>query len=536
MYPRKPRFRRFLPTLLCISFVIISLFFFSPHVAFTSPAPPDHCFIVGYNPKAPALWQFNSRALCLSSSVCLSTRSPDDSFYHSSNFSSTRCSVVNPAFALLPNTEHLLTRDFSSCSKFQHEKVVCSHGKGLINDTAECPESVEQVHPLSLPTIRWNEHFTILVPSYPYPKNIFHFSYLVASLPYFIDHLPEMIKLWSTPHEVDAPNAMYFRDMPVLVKHVTILMRTPESEMQNSRWQNDLLQIMIEHRLRAKGINATLDFLSPDPDSKHEYLCLRNALVLGEQGHVNLWPFPNTTEIPMDGHSVHVDAIHFKRAVYKATKKVARLPEGNGGVSELPPLVLGYARRVGTELNSTKEVGSPGAARQFSAEDEEWFCNMLKNETDSAGVNLHVFTPTGEETLEEQVRNIIRIGFVVGIHGANLVNSIFMHPFGALLEILPTYASSRCYLGGMNSGLAYYRHTSTEFAAAEESGCRPQQKACLNVRYRRVKIGSKADRDAVRGYVQEGLRHLTDLHKKYPQGIPVKYNPETTYYDIDPSR
>lgn len=403
-------------------------------------------------------------------------------------------------------------------------------------DDVKCPQSVKQVNPYRLPTARWSEHFTILVPSYPYPGNIFHFSNVAASLPYFVDHLPQMIKLWGISYVPNASNAIYFKFLRASVKHVTILMRAPKQQTQYGSWQNALLQIMVEHRLRAKGIRVTLEFLTPDHNAQHEYLCLRNALILGERGHVNLWPFPNATEIPLDGHSVPADAVRFKQAVYKATDVVARLPEGNSGISELPPLVLGYARRVGSDLDSTEKATSLGAVRKFSTEDEKWFSDMLKNETDSAKVKLHVFTTTGEESFREQVRNIVRVGFVVGIHGANLVNSIFMHPFGALFEILPTYAGSRCYLGGMNSGLAYYRYTSTEFATPEESGCTPNQKQCFEqVRYRRVKMGSKSNRDAVREYIREGLRHLIDLHKKYPQGIPVKYNPDSTYYDIDPS-
>lgn len=472
----------------------------------------------------------------MSSSVCLSAKSPGDFFYHFSDPFATQCSVVDPAFVPINDTIDLIERDFSSCAIFQRRNIICMHGDGLSTGEAVCPRLVDQVDPHALPNTRWIEHFTVLVPSYPYPRNIFHFANVASSIPYFVDHLPQMVNLWGASQVRSAENGMYFGYMPVSVKQVTIFMQIPEAPIQYGTWQRDLLEAMVKYRLRARGINVTLEFLSSNPNTRHEHLCLRNALVLGKGGHVNFWPFPNTTELNMDGHSIPADAVKFKRAVYEAMDVPARLPMGNRGISELPPLVVGYAKRVTQEANLTNNALGPGAVRRFNADDEEWFGDMLRNETGRVGVKLSVFTPSGKETLKEQVTNIVKIGFIVGIHGANLVNSIFIHPFGALLEILPAQAQSKCYLGGMNTGMAYYRHESTEYATAEESGCPLDATACFSQRrYRMVKLGSKVDRDAVRRYVQDGLRHLIELHKRYPYGIPVKYNAQTISYDIDSS-
>lgn len=507
-----------------------------------SPPSPshlaDHCFVIGYDPSAPSLWQFNSRAVCLSSSVCISTRTPEDVFYHVAKPLATACSVVNPDFRPQPRANFLLTRDFASCPIFQRRKVQCVHGKGLITDNPECPERIAQVNPYTLRNTTWFEHFTILVPAYPFPDNIFHFSNIASSIPYFIERLPDMIRIWGSHKALDAANGRYFSRNPELVpSHITVLFRIPKEQLDRNPWGVRLLNFLLERRVLPKGIKVKIQFLDDEQTMpRTEHVCMRNALVLGRRGHVNLWPFPNSTAVPVDGLSVPHDAVLFKRAVYEASQLRLRLPEGRRGISELPPLVLGYAKR----LSNLKDVGSgvmpPGLVRQFSAEDEQWFGDMLKNETKNAGIGLHVFTTSGTEQLEEQVKNIAKVGFVVGIHGANLVNSVFMLPFGGLLEILPNSVSSRCYVGGMNSGLAYYRHESTEIASPEESECTAKNELCQeSPRYRRVKLGSAVDRDTVQTFVKQGIQHLKRLHRKYPHGIPVQYNEETNYYDIIPS-
>eukprot|EP00177_Eucheuma_denticulatum_P007547 GFKZ01013746.1.p1 GENE.GFKZ01013746.1~~GFKZ01013746.1.p1 ORF type:complete len:541 (-),score=39.13 GFKZ01013746.1:224-1846(-) len=535
MRSTKQRSRR--PILFITVLFALVLACFLPY--YRSPPSPsnlaDHCFVVGYDPTAPSLWQFNSRALCLSSSVCISTRTPEDVFYHAAKTLATDCSVVNADFRPQPRANFLLTRDFASCPIFQRRKVQCIHGKGLLVNNPECPERIAQINPYILRNTTWFEHFTILVPAYPFPDNIFHFSNIAASIPYFIERLPDMIRLWGSHKALDATSRRYFSRNPELkLSQVTILFRIPKEQLDRNPWGMRLLNFLLDRRILPKGVNVDIQFLDDEETMpRTEHVCMRNALVLGRRGHVNLWPFPNNTAVPVDGLSVPYDAVAFKRAVYEASQLQLRLPEGKRGISELPPLVLGYAQR----LSSLKDVGDgvfpPGLVRQFSAEDEQWFGDMLKLETKKAGIGLHVFTTKGTETLEEQVKNIAKVGFVVGIHGANLVNSVFMLPFGGLLEILPNSVPARCYIAGMNSGLAYYRHESTEIASPEESECPPTNELCAeSPRYRRVKLGSVEDRDTVQKYVQQGIQHLKQLHKKYPNGIPVLYDEDTGYYQV----
>lgn len=42
----------------------------------------------------------------------------------------------------------------------------------------------------------------------------------------------------------------------------------------------------------------------------------------------------------------------------------------------------------------------------------------LRNETSAAGAGLRIFTVMGNESLQEQVRNVANVCFMIGIHGA----------------------------------------------------------------------------------------------------------------------
>lgn len=69
-------------------------------------------------------------------------------------------------------------------------------------------------------------------------------------------------------------------------------------------------------------------------------------------------------------------------------------------------------------------------------------------------------------SFSEQVDMYKKSGIVVGIHGANLVNVMFMHAFSALVELAND--NTVCYIRGMNSGLAYWHYVPRRVATVEE--------------------------------------------------------------------
>lgn len=475
----------------------------------------DSCYFIGHDPLSGHVVQFNTRSFCLTSSVCFPAADPSASYFHLPDSPAPTCTVTAPDFSPIPIPSALITREFQSCANLQRRAVLCAHGPGLSNDSSVCPRFAP-LSPDQRISTRWYEDISIVVPSYPFPGNIFHYASVPAILGYIVDLIPLLGAGWGPDTDRTKVN-LIFRAPPVI--------------LARQDWQRQLMSLIIHHRMKKTGVSIAVHHLKPETSVSH--VCVRNAIVLGSRGHLNLWPFPNSTTVPLDGSAVPVDAIHFKRAVYRAFDIRSRLPSTQKPISELPPLAVGYARRDAPRDPPPGKFLKHFDARRFSDADEAWLMAVLRNETSAVGAELRVFTVMGNETLREQVTNVVRVGFMVGIHGANLVNSIFMHPFGALLEILPAGMNEECYIAGMNSGLAYFRHESSQLASPEESRCRVTDDACRNeLRQRVVKISARKDRDRVRELVRAGLSHLRLLHGAYPDGIPVAHNKETAFYDI----
>lgn len=263
-------------------------------------------------------------------------------------------------------------------------------------------------------------------------------------------------------------------------------------------------------------------------------VCMRTAVLLGDRGNVNLWPFPNGTAVSRAGRAVPEEAVFFRRAIYNEFSIPTRLPRARreSMTFELPPLVVGYSRR-GAEKDPKQGEYLRGPVRRFSQADDTWFVRMLRAEARRRGVEVREIRVTGRESVEEQVRLFADVGFVVGIHGANLVNAMFVRPFGAVMEIHPGGSVLECYMAGANSGLAYFNHEA-EKATPEESNCPPWNHDCWKYfRERRVKIDDMLHRSQIRRKVREGLKHLQWLHREFPTGVPVRFDPTETQYVID---
>lgn len=370
--------------------------------------------------------------------------------------------------------------------------VVCALGPGLIRENPSCP-TVRPMDDYSEQST-WLPGVSIVVPEYPYPKNIYHFANVVAQIAHVTDHLATLL-----------PDQN--------VSTLNLVMHGAENKQQ---WQSSLFELTLRRRIKSKYPNTKVHYMS---ESK-EHLCMKNAIVMGRRGHVNVWPFANSTFVPTDGYSIPADAVRFKRAVFDEVGIKCELPSGASGKSCLPPKRVGYARR------------SSGSMRSFPDQDEKWFVSMLEEECTRAGFELKSFMTKAEQPLEDQVRTFAEVGLVVGIHGANLVNSLFMRPFSGLLEVFPTEAVNRCYYAGSNSGLRYFAHESSTRASAEESGCPENNRCREQLRHRKVKLGAQDDRNTIQAYVREGIEHIEKLHARFGEGVEVRLDEDSGFYRI----
>lgn len=502
--------------------------------------PTDVCHIIGINPTAKDLWQFSTRSLCLSASVCFNASNPSGALYHTSDLSATRCEVNNPDFSptgiTLPN---VINGTWQTCSQFQHGFVHCAHGPGLLRATPVCPAVKE-----SSPTIRdsatWHEDVSILVPDYAYTRNIYHFVNPITDVARTVDHLEILLHRWERYNARGPGVHPTFASGEARLRKINIMFQGSRAIPLSHRWKRELLLLLIRERMIKKGIKVTVHFLQDDGTETAGFKCLRSAVILGRRGHFDVWPFPNTTKVPLDGLSVPLDAITFKKDVFQGLGIKNRLPatssEQHGHwMFELPPLTVAYAKREG--IPDPDGHYKAGAMRTFFEDDEAWFIKMLRNESEEAGAKFLTIMADSSQSLKTQVEAVIRVGFIVGIHGANLVNAIFMHPFGALMEVLPKFVQHKCYVAGANSGLKYLSFESSEQAGVVESGCYFRDAYCkTDPRQRRVKLGRRDDRRRVRELLRAGIQHLRQLHERFPNGIPVKFNAESQYYEVDEGR
>lgn len=480
-----------------------------PPVQKQPPPPPlstsNRCILFPLNPSA-SLWQFNSRTLCTFTHFCINTTTSHQPTLHLPL--SASCALSSTPDLLVHTADHRLPEWQGGCEDLR-QRALCILGEGSERDDPVCPLLADLAQPPQAQGEEENkEEVVVFVPRFPYMANIYHFLTVATGLIHVLDELPRLVEGFAG-------------------RKARIVCRGWEIE---AGWQKELLRVLLEGRADVEEI---------------EYLGMRSGcwkgavVVMGIRAHVNLWPFLNATDVPVDGRGVPKAALRFKQRFYEEFeiegKRIEEDKGESGGkmVSELPPLVVGYSRRLGIEDSVGKSVHAGGTKRRFNKEDEEWFGEMLEEECERGGVRLKVFTITGDESLREQVRNIVDVGFLVGIHGANLVNGVFMRPFGSLFEIQPNGSASPCYISGANSGLAYWKHESLLRATMEESGCEPDDEHCrTKLRQRLVKIGTESDRMEIRRIVRMGIDRLNELHRSFPDGIPVVYNESTAYYDV----
>lgn len=463
--------------------------------------------------------------------------------------------MVAPDYHPLPPALHdldLYDSEFLSCPEAQRHMQLCPlpNGTHHLGQFPPCLPSdrasnqwVDAVMRDAIEQEAIFDGITIIVPFYPYPANIYHFSAAIATVSHVASNIDTIISHFGPDRirPVDARDAL-----PLNI----LFTRRRRKDIP---WANNLERALFEGRIASALPKGTkVSYLTDLASAGSKYACVRNPISMGQRGHVNAWPFANSSEINLDGSQVPRDSIGFRSDVYKyvgvdeppmhlLNEREADSEKANQtfgkivGRVPVPPLVLGYSKRQGMNSTVGSGVHVAGTVRRFSEDDEEWFTEMLTYETKKVGVALKVFTPSPEEPFDLQVRRMVDVGFVVGIHGANLVNSLFMRPFGAFFEIFPANMKSMCYKAGANSGLKYLKHYAVVEATPEESGCDTSNHRCFQItRQRMVKISTEKDREGIRQNVRSGLRHIIQLNNDYSSqgGVPVTYNWVTGTYDI----
>ena len=97
------------------------------------------------------------------------------------------------------------------------------------------------------------------------------------------------------------------------------------------------------------------------------------------------------------------------------------------------------------------------AKRSFDAAGQDRIIGMLRSVGEKWRFNVSI-VEFGRMQFEEQYDAVRSAAVAVGIHGANLVNTMFMAPLAAMVEIFPYNFGHDMYEHGANAGLKYFRY------------------------------------------------------------------------------
>lgn len=466
----------------------------------------EHCFAIG-KPNVgvlkkgdPALfWQMNSRALCY-------IHGPTCFYGHSLNYILTyerrgagRCSVVDVSQAKLHDARESGLNE--SCAKWRERQVINMFGDGVIRNFDQWQELVTNTKIINPRhhVVGWESNFAIVVPKYDWSYNICHFNRIWNFIMYVIRNLSMFV--------------------PDADKIETIDIRFRSGFQYKEHWHVGIRNATIPVLERETGKKITVgkirfDFL-------RSFQCIKRGILLGREGRVDAFPFFNDTDVwhPFDQKDdTHVPVIpHDSLWLREVMRQAAGLPSvgkyegpliGNFTSIPVPPRRIGFLQR------------SPRSRRRLSRKDLDWFERMTQELCTKYNFKFEPMRTSSAQTLIDQVQMVSDLGMVVGLHGANIVNSMFIAPAGALFEIFPWRYVRYYYAAGGNAGLRYSFH---EPEGGVDKKCSFESRTCF-MKYRESLILlTDGDRAAIRARIEKSMRYIAALHRKYPDGhIPLR--------------
>ncbi|KAA8496046.1 hypothetical protein FVE85_2201 [Porphyridium purpureum] len=424
--------------------------------------------MVGWNPSSSSAlhMEMNSRALCLVGPVCEQGTGSSGLIFFDRRSSARRegdqirganDAADGPVFRCFGMTTDGQVQSHvqgAPCESFFHEHVV----KAGTHHTVH-PESWLAEQDLS--KMHWDiQHansLVMLVPHYPYVDNIFH----VARALLFGLHVVLNKQIVNELLLASQPNHVITAKSSWILARWRVLFPLPNS------WMINLHALLAELLEAVDGMppRAISHKISSSKAHKDPLTCYHRAIVLGKEGDFDAMMFLNDSavqtleEAGREAENYPLltrDQLIFKAHVYETLRtrgdgqqlpKVSKLT-GNQFRDDVtlhvtpPPLSVIYILR--SELS--KRVMPPDI--------HESLVHRLDALCKSKGVTFRA-ERFEKKSFKEQVRMMRSSGLVIGIHGANLVNTIFMPPLSAVLEIFPFHYKRRYYLGGSNSGVYY---------------------------------------------------------------------------------
>ncbi|KAA8495380.1 hypothetical protein FVE85_1535 [Porphyridium purpureum] len=163
-------------------------------------------------------------------------------------------------------------------------------------------------------------------------------------------------------------------------------------------------------------------------------------------------------------------------------------------------------------LLDRKNTGN--ARRVLSDEAASDIMNLLERQAAQFGFSVErVFFE--DLSFREQVDKVRSAALAVGVHGANLVNTFFMRPLTAMIEIFPYGFNHDMYVNGGNAGIKYFKYelrTGAEFPQLAEHAsremCVHHNKACKIFYRDQDLMFTREDYQHLETTVQQALTYL----------------------------
>jgi Glycosyltransferase 61 len=460
----------------------------------------EKCFAIGVNDEAASLWQLNSRALCFDPNpVCLYGSRLDDLVSFKER-GSGECNLLytNTHFIKRASAEQLE----GSCARFRTHRVYsmfAGNKESYSHDFDQWHRNVtvqfRSAGRRRPPIIEWQRDFAIVVPKYDWSVNICHYNRIWQYLMYVVRHLHLFV-----------PDRSH-------ITQVHLLFRA-KADYDNP-WAVGLRQITIpavEHETGYKIVVSKIRH-----DHQVDLKCFKRAIFLGREGRVDAYPFFNDTAVWSKDFQInddHVpdiphDSLWFRGVAYRAfgLSEVAELADGFFTSIPVPPRRVAWLQR------------SRSSRRRFSSQSEAWFDATLERLARQHGLDLRRVHFERGSSLGVQASLVRDVGLAVGIHGANLVNTIFMPPAAALFEVFPFRYVRYYYASGANSGLRYSFH---ETSTGIDHHCDASVNCFFMYRESEIHLNDD-DRQAVERRMDTAMRYLVRLHIAFPSGrIPLE--------------
>lgn len=149
---------------------------------------------------------------------------------------------------------------------------------------------------------------------------------------------------------------------------------------------------------------------------------------------------------------------HCNQESYDRRAMVPTVPKDSIRLREKFENIFNKKRRVQSERMLILLLDRSGTKRVFPTKARSKIINYIQKKANNFGYRFEV-VDFRNMNFSEQYRTVRSASIAIGIHGANLVNTMFMPPLSALIEIFPFGFDQKhepMYRNGGNSGLKYF--------------------------------------------------------------------------------